>query len=305
MKKPDNKDEKIKKNKQEISALYKELEIQKWAVEKTKKGIKLLYLDLEQKNQRLLQLDQLKSEFVSTVSHELRTPMTVIKEGISQVLEGLLGEVNQDQKEFLAISLEGINQLKKIIDDLLDISKIEANKVSLDREWVYMIDLLKDMHKIFKIQAEKKGLELIVDKIDPELEVYVDKGKIKQIFNNLMNNAFKFTRKGSIRISVIERKNEVECKISDTGEGVSKTDLPRMFNKFEQFGRGMGPGEKGTGLGLAICKGIIELHGGRIKAESQLNRGTTVSFILPKLKFLEKKHKKQNLTEKKNSKKSS
>lgn len=227
-------------------------------------------------------IEQLKDEFVSTVSHELRTPLTMIKEGVSQVAEGIMGEVNEEQRKFLSIVLEGIDRLRRIVDDLLDTSKIEAGKAELHRELVDVVSLAKGVALAFNYQAHERGLEIKTHFPVGKIEVYLDKDKIIQVFTNLVSNALKFTEKGSIGIWVEDKGRAVECWLSDRGRGIAEEDVPKLFGKFQQFGRAKGPGEKGTGLGLAISKGIVELHHGKIWVESKLGEGTKIKFLLPK-----------------------
>ena len=266
----------------QILALKKEIEDKEWASKKTNEGIKILYKELEKKNEELKKLDQLKSDFISTVSHELRTPLTTIREAVSLLLDEIVGPVSNEQKEMLSVCLQDIDRLRRIIDNLLDISKIEAGKIQIKREWANLADLVKGVSASFARRAQNKGLQLKTTFSQEEIGVYFDRDKIIQIFNNLVGNAFKFTEQGVIEISVVEKDNCVECSVSDTGRGIAEEDLPKVFGKFQQFGRTPGPGEKGTGLGLAISKGIIELHKGDIWVESQLQKGTKFSFTLPK-----------------------
>lgn len=226
-------------------------------------------------------IEELKNEFVGIVSHELRTPLTVIKEGVSQVAEGILGKVSADQKHFLSISLEGIERLGRIVDDLLDISKIEVGKLALKREMVDLVGVVKGLVLAFKAKARFKGVEIKTHLPDEEELIYVDEDRMVQVFTNLIENAIKFTEKGLIEISILNKGVEgVECSVSDTGKGISTADLPKVFGKFQQFHRQTT--EKGTGLGLAICKGIIEGHKGRIWVESRPDEGTKFIFTLPR-----------------------
>lgn len=227
-------------------------------------------------------LESLKDEFVSTVSHELRTPLTIIREGVSQVYEGILGAVNDDQRRFLAMSLEGIDRLGRVVDDLLDISKIEASKMRLKKEIVDMTQLVRDISAGFEFRARQRGVEIRINVPNHKVEIMADRDKMTQIFTNLIHNALKFTAKGWVEVSIAERNGFVECGVSDTGSGISPEDLPKVFGKFQQFGREVGPGGKGTGLGLAICKGIAELHQGTISVQSKVNRGTRFIVTLPK-----------------------
>lgn len=245
--------------------------------------IENLKKEIEYKNQELSRLNDLKNEFVSTVSHELRTPLAIIREATSQVLDQTLGKINTKQKRFLAISLDGIDRLGRIVDDLLDISKIEAGKLTLRRELTDIVKLAKEVQSNFLNQARGKGLELKLRCSSDRVEMYIDRDRITQVFTNLLSNALKFTDQGSIEMIISENEHVVECCVLDTGKGISQEDLPRVFSKFEQFNREFGPGEKGTGLGLAISKGIVETHQGQIRVESALSKGAQFIFTLPKV----------------------
>ncbi|MFH1664762.1 MAG: ATP-binding protein [Candidatus Omnitrophota bacterium] len=241
-------------------------------------GILMVLRDITREKE----LAQMKSEFISTVSHELRTPLTTIKETVSQVLEGILGETTPGQREFLSICLEDANRLKRIIDNLLDISKIEAGKVELRKKLLDIVELAKNRRAAFLTQAQNKGLDISVKASADAIEVYADKDKMIQVFTNLIGNAMKFTVKGHIEILITDKGDTVECAVCDTGKGISDRDREKIFNKFQQVGRSDGPGEKGTGLGLSIAKGLIELHKGKIWVESKVGHGTKFIFTLPK-----------------------
>lgn len=238
--------------------------------------------ELKRANKELQKSDQLKSDFVSMVSHELRTPLTVTREAISQVLDGVVGEISQVQRDFLSMSIEGIDRLARLIDDLLDISKMEAHKVGVKREWVDVVSLAKAVSSDFGPAFHSKGLEIRYNFPMDKVEVYEDKDSIIQIFVNLISNALKFTQAGYVEISVIDKRDVVEYAVSDTGIGISEEDLPKVFGKFEQFGLEAGSREGGTGLGLSISKGIVELHHGKIWVESELGWGSKFTFVFPK-----------------------
>src|SRR3989338_3833323 len=222
-----------------------------------KRSEKVLILDDITKEK---EVENLKSEFVSTVSHELRTPMTIIREGVSQILDGVVGETTEDQRQCLAITLQGIDRLSHIVSDLLDVSRLESGKLQLTQELIDIVGVAKTAIASFTSQLLGNGIQINTQFSKECIELYADRDKVGQVFRNLIGNALKFMQKGRIDIAVIERENAVECSVSDTGKGIAREDLPRVFDKFQQFGRTAGPGEKGTGLGLAICKGIVELH---------------------------------------------
>jgi len=272
-----------KKSEKEIAAAKEELEIQTWGLNKTNEAIKVLYKELEEKTRRVQELDKLKSEFISTVSHELRTPLSITKEGISLVLDRIPGEINQKQERLLITAKDNIDRLARIINSLLDISKIEAGKLELRRDLVNLFDLIKLIVSSFGPKASKKELELITTlPAKGKTEVYADPDKIIQVLTNLVNNALKFTEKGSIEIKVEDEEKILKCSIIDTGVGIAQEDLPKVFSKFQQFGRTEGGGDRGTGLGLSIAKGLVEMHHGEIWVESELGKGAKFIFTLPK-----------------------
>ncbi len=226
--------------------------------------------------------EQLKDEFIATVSHEIRTPMTIIREGVSQFLDGILGDVTEEQKSILNISLDAIDRLGRIINDLLDMSKLESGKVELKKELVDIASVASKACRDFGLRAHAKGVQISLTAPEGRVETYADPDKIMQVFTNLIGNALKFTDEGLVDVSVSDFVDFVECSVRDSGRGISNEDLPRVFSKFEQFSRQPGAGEKGTGLGLAISKGIVDLHKGKIWVESKVGHGTKFTFALPK-----------------------
>jgi len=238
--------------------------------------------EIEKKNKELRKLDELKSELIANVSHELRTPLTIIKESISLVADGITGETTEIQKKIMSRGLENISRLQIIIENLLDISRLESRMDKLKKTQVDIVALVKEVRASLLFQANKKDLEVRLNFPHEVLEIYIDKDKIIQVFTNLIGNAIKFTEKGYIEVLVIDKKNSVECCVSDTGIGIGEEDLPKVFSKFQQFGRTYGPGAKGTGLGLSISKSIVELHQGKIRVESKINKGAKFIFSLPK-----------------------
>ena len=235
-----------------------------------------------------VRLDKLKDDFINTVSHELRTPLSITKEAISLILERATGEINAEQTEILGIARNNVDRLARIINGLLDVSRIEAGKVELRKQDVDLQALVHEIVLGFESKAREKGLELRLELPEKGLRVYADEDKLSQIFTNLIDNAIKFTAEGKIEVSAADGGREIVCQVRDTGIGITPEDLPKIFDKFTQFGRKDGPGEKGTGLGLSIVKGLVEVHGGTIRVESELGRGTSLTFTVPKLSFEER-----------------
>ena len=228
------------------------------------------------------EVDRMKTEFISTVSHELRTPLSITREGISLVLDKIPGKINKKQGKILAIAKNNIDRLARIINSLLDISKIESGQVELKKECVNIKRLIEQVASSFEPQIKEKSLELKVSLPKEEIAVYAEGDKIIEVLTNLLGNALKFTEKGYIEISAQELEDEIEFVVSDTGKCISTEDLPKAFGKFQQFGWVDGAGEKGTGLGLSISQGIVEAHHGKIWVESTPGRGSKFIFTLPK-----------------------
>ena len=236
---------------------------------------------LENQKEQLKKFDQLKSEFVSTVSHELRTPMTIIKESISQLLE----EENispEEKKMLLIMAINNITRLANLINNLLDLSKIEAGKIELHKQKFDLVKLIEEVCKNFEAAAHKKGIEIRSRFSQESIEIFADPDKLTQIFMNLIGNSMKFVDKGFVEVSASLENDHVKCAVADTGPGISKENLPKVFSKFQQFGRADAGGVKGTGLGLSICKGLIELHQGKIRVESEVGQGARFIFTLPR-----------------------
>jgi signal transduction histidine kinase len=226
-------------------------------------------------------LEKIKTEFVGFVTHELNTPITIIREGISRVLEGVLGDVNENQRKFLHTSLNNVDRLGHIVDDLMDVTKLEFQKIHLDQRVFNMVELAKELANAFYPILKRKGLELREHYASYEIKVSADRERIAQVVNNLMMNAIKFTKEGFIELAVIDREGQAICSVTDSGVGITHDHLSKVFQKFEHFDSPQLIKDKGTGLGLYICKGLIDLHEGKVGIESEVNKGTKVFFTLP------------------------
>jgi len=240
--------------------------------------------ELRRANEELKRLDQLKSDLVSMVSHELRTPLATIKEFTAILTDQLAGPTTPDQQEYLTIVKANIDRLARIIDDLLDMAKIEAGRVVLNKGFLQAGTVVEQVVDSMRPMAESKQIELAFHAPEEPLGVFADPDKVTQILLNLISNAIKYTSgPGQVAMTVREVDSEVQFDVRDTGVGIAPEDLPKLFEKFQQFRRiaGVG-GSKGTGLGLAISKRLVELHGGRIWVDSAPGTGSTFSFTLPK-----------------------
>jgi NtrC-family two-component system sensor histidine kinase KinB len=229
---------------------------------------------------RLRELDRLKSEFVMAASHELRTPLTSIEMGVELLREGASAKLNDKEQQLLAATREEILRLKALVNDLLDISKIEAGKMEMDFVRTAVDDLLEKAAAVLKPQAEEKGIELSM-KIEGRLpQVRADVNKITWVLTNLIANALRYTDQGGyVRLRAERLGPQVHLSVADNGEGIPYAYQSRVFDKFVQVKseRAMG----GSGLGLAISKEIVRAHGGTIWVDSTPGRGSTFTFTLP------------------------
>lgn len=272
-----------KKNEKELSDANKRLEHQAERLKRINERVRGLCRKIDHKNKELQKLDDLKSEFISTVSHELRTPLTIIREGVALVTDEVLGGINEQQVDMLSDVLESVDRLAKIINELLDISKLESGKMKLRKEKLPTSSFMQKMIKEFSIKARAKNIDICAE-LDTNLSaIYADEDRLIQIMHNLLGNALKFTDSGgSIKLKAQEHGYYVRITVEDTGRGIAAEDVDALFDKFRQFGRTAGPGERGTGLGLSIAKSLIEMHNGSISVNSVLGKGTEFIFTIPR-----------------------
>ena len=232
-------------------------------------------------NNELKKLNNLKSEFVSIVSHELRTPLTSIRGYASLLLTERLGSLTEQQKNSVKVITDEGERLSKLINNLLDLSKLESGKTTLNLEEVNLISLIKESINSLEIQAEHKDISLTYS--GRALKIHLDSEKIKQVLYNIAGNAIKFTPKGgSVEIKLNKNKNFAIISITDTGMGISKKDLKRIFEPFLQVESHLKRNSAGTGLGLTISKHIVELHHGMIEVESKFRKGSTFRIYIPR-----------------------
>ncbi|NTU42612.1 MAG: PAS domain S-box protein, partial [Nitrospirales bacterium] len=234
--------------------------------------------ELEAANEKLRELDRLKSLFIASMSHELRTPLNNIIGFTGIMLQGMAGELNEEQRKQLTIVKEGSLHLLSLINDIIDISKIEAGKVDLYIREFDLSELVREVSGGFAGEAQKKGVEIIVH--TPEtLVIESDKRRTRQILMNLTDNAVKFTDSGKIEVSLTVRDGGVDVSVSDTGIGIKMEDLGRLFCAFSQVVSVDRPKE-GTGLGLYLSRKIAHLLGGEITVRSELGKGSVFTLSL-------------------------
>ena len=232
--------------------------------------------------QRLKELDQLKSDFVSNVSHELRTPLTAIKGSVDNMLDGLTGDLNEKQSRYLVRVKSNADRLARLINDLLDLSRIEAG-IKLKRTNLGLVTMAREIAESLRPLAAEKLISLEIESGDNSVTAWADPDRISEILMNLLGNAIKFSpAHGTVTLS-IERNGDQWAKVSvaDTGPGIPSDEAKRIFDKFYQVSQPEQQKAMGTGLGLVIAKTLVELHGGKIWLESEAGRGSTFCFTLP------------------------
>ena len=238
---------------------------------------------------RQKEIEKLKSSFVTNVSHELRTPLIVIQQSLAILGGELKDKLNDTQEKFFTNAKNNLNRLRNLINDLLDMASIEAGKFKLKPDVFEINELVQTLAEFLNGWARAKNITLETAPLPAKTELFIDKDRITQVITNLVGNAIKFTPEGGkINIVLKERipddsfKNKaIEVSVIDTGMGIDKKDLERIFNKFEQAGVAGPASGGGTGLGLAIAKEIVQMHGGKIWVESEVGRGSKFSFLLP------------------------
>jgi PAS domain S-box-containing protein len=226
------------------------------------------------------QLEQMKDEFVGTVSHELRTPLTAIKGFIELVADGDAGPLSDAQREFLQIAARNTDRLGNLINDLLDVNRIESHHLEIRREPTDVVTVLEDVGATFGSLAEAKGLGFSTQ-IDPIPPITGDAPRLVQVFSNLVSNAIKYTPSGEVGIRARVNEGWMEVCVYDTGIGLSKDEQARLFTKFFRGRNPVVTESRGTGLGLVIVKAIVEKHNGTIEVDSRPGKGTRFRVRLP------------------------
>ena len=240
-----------------------------------------LFRQLEIKSRELEVASQHKSEFLASMSHELRTPLNAIIGFSDVLLQGMFGETNEKQTEYLRDILASGQHLLSLINDILDLSKIEAGRMGLDVDAFDLPAAIDDALLLMRERAGRRGIVLERHVDERVGEIQADQRKVKQVLLNLLSNAVKFTPEGGrIEVRAGIAGGAVEISVTDTGIGIAPEDQEAVFEEFRQVGRSDKKAE-GTGLGLALCRKFVELHGGRIWVKSQIGQGSTFTFTIP------------------------
>jgi signal transduction histidine kinase len=259
----------------DIAALRDELE-------ETNKGVVALYAELDDKAAQLRDANELKSRFLSYMSHEFRTPLTSMTSITNILLSRLDGPLTAEQTKQVEFIRGSARDLTEMVNDLLDLAKVEAGRITISPEWFEMVDLFAALRGMFKPIVASGSVSLLFDEPEGEIKLYTDDKKLSQILRNFISNALKFTTAGEVRVTARLLGDElVEFAVIDTGIGIAPEHLPNLFADFVQIDVRLQKRLRGTGLGLSLARKFAELLGGKVAVESTLGKGSKFSVTLP------------------------
>jgi signal transduction histidine kinase len=248
----------------------------------TNKGVLALYAELDENAIQLREAADLKSRFLSYMSHEFRTPLASITSIADILIGGMDGPLTEEQHRQLQFVRGSVRELTEMVDDLLDLAKVDAGRISISAEWFEMVDLFSALRGMFKPIVTNSGVSLIFEEPGSIPRIYTDDRKLSQILRNFISNALKFTTEGEVRVtaSLIDEET-VEFAVSDTGIGIAKEHLPALFADFVQIDTRIQKRLRGTGLGLSLAKKFAILLGGRVAVTSEVGQGSRFSVVIP------------------------
>lgn len=260
----------------DLLALTKELE-------DTNRGVVALYAEIEEKAERLRQADEMKSRFLSNTSHELRTPLSSIRALSRLLLDRIDGDLTTEQEKQIRFIEQAASDLSELVNDLLDLAKIESGKIDIQRTTFAVSDLFSALRGMLRPISTNPDVELIFDDPANELKLYSDEGKVSQILRNFTSNALKFTVKGNVRVTATydAATKSICIAVADTGIGIALENQQFVFEEFSQIESPLQRRSKGTGLGLPLCRKLANLLGGEVTLSSTPGAGATFSLILP------------------------
>jgi len=253
-------------------------------LEDTNRGIVALYAEIEDKAERLRRADEMKSRFLSNTSHELRTPLSSIRALAQLLLDRMDGDLTEEQERQVKFIANAASDLSELVNDLLDLAKIEAGRVETHVEPVVVENLFRALKGMLRPLVDEARVELIFEPSGIEEPFYSDEGKISQILRNFISNALKFTEQGSVLVFAAHdpEADTIAFAVADTGIGISPDNLQLIFEEFSQIEHPLQRRSKGTGLGLPLCRKLADLLGGRVDVSSTLGVGSTFTLTLPR-----------------------
>jgi len=253
-------------------------------LDETNRGVVALYAELDESTKALKRLSDLKSRFLSEMSHELRSPLNSIRGLTSFLLERSDGELTAEQEKQVQLIRKAAEGLSTLVDDLLDLAKVEAGKAVVRPTWFDVQDVFESLQGTMRPMTDPSGVRLVFEEPAGVSPLHTDEGKLTQILRNFLSNAVKFTERGEIRVGARpESADQVVLSVADTGIGIAAEDLPRIFEEFGQVENRLQARAKGTGLGLPLARKLAELLGGSVSVRSEPGAGSTFSVIIPRV----------------------
>lgn len=251
-------------------------------LEETNQGVLALYAELDNQSEQLRQASELKSRFLSYMSHEFRTPLGSILSMTRLLTDGLDGPLNVEQHKQVDFIAGAARELSDMVDDLLDLAKIEAGRISISPEWFELMDLFSALRGMFRPIVESGQTDLIFEEPRDMPRLYTDDKKLAQILRNFISNALKFTPRGEVRVSAsLEGDDRVRFSVKDTGIGIPRELHEMLFDDFTQVDSPLQKRVRGTGLGLSLCRQFAHLLGGEVGMVSRVGKGSTFHVVLP------------------------
>ncbi|HEY9255921.1 MAG TPA: HAMP domain-containing sensor histidine kinase [Stenotrophomonas sp.] len=267
---------------QELASLRAENTALRAELEETNQGVLALYAELDQQAAQLREVSELKSRFLSYMSHEFRTPLGSILSMTRLLDDDMDGPLSDGQRKQVRFVSAAALELREMVDDLLDLAKIEAGRITISPAWFDLMDLFSALRGMFRPLLEGKQVDLVFEDPPPLPMLYTDDKKLAQILRNFISNALKFTPHGHVRVSARpEGEGEVRFSVHDTGIGIPQEMLPKLFEDFVQVDTPLQKRLRGTGLGLSLCRRFAELLGGRVGVNSVLGEGSEFYVVLP------------------------
>ena len=259
-----------------------ELRFLQTELDETNKGVIALYAELDENAVQLREAADLKSRFLSYMSHEFRTPLASISSIADILLVGMDGPLTGEQQKQIRFVQGSVRELTEMVDDLLDLAKVEAGRISISPEWFDMVDLFSALRGMFRPIVANGVVSLVFEEPHDVPRVYTDDKKLSQILRNFISNALKFTAVGEVRVTAtLHAADMVEFAVMDTGIGIAAEHLPALFSDFVQIDTRIQKRLRGTGLGLSLAKKFAELLGGRVSVASEPGKGSKFSVFIP------------------------
>jgi len=266
-----------------ITRLSRNVEELSLELAETNAGVVALYSELDDRAEQLKQASDLKSRFLSYMSHEFRTPLGAISSLCRMLLDHVDGPLTSEQAIQIKLMKDSAKELSEMVDDLLDLAKVEAGRVTISPEWFEMVDLFSALRGMFRPILADSSVDLIFEEPRnvPD-HLYTDHKKLSQILRNFISNALKFTPRGQVRVAAnYDGGDAITFSVTDTGIGISKNEQTKLFHDFVQLNTGMDKRLRGSGLGLSLSKKLAELLGGSVHVESEEGVGSVFSVKIP------------------------